>query len=71
VPKEYASVDRENETLAFTGVSPTGILLCPTELFVGDAYKLGNQEVTALKITGKAERTTKAELYDDIDLTAA
>jgi len=60
IPKAYATVDRENGTITLG--AGTGTLFCPTELFVGDAYKLGQQEVTAIKITGKCERTTKASL---------
>lgn len=60
VPKAYATVDREAATIVLG--AGTGVLFCPTELFVGDAYKLGQQEVTAIKITGKCERTTKAAL---------
>jgi len=68
VPAEFAEVDREGDTIAIVGADPTGTMFCPCELFVGNPVKAGQTEVTAVKITGDAERTSKALLIKTVDL---
>jgi len=64
VPNAYVSVNRETGVVTL-GVG-TATMIVPTELFVGQPTKAGQQEVVAIQITGKAERTSKASLIKSV-----
>lgn len=69
IPASGVTVDRDAETFTL-GTGSDGILLLPTELTVVEDYKLGQDEVQPIKITGSIKRQTKAELSKTVSYSA-